>query len=99
MSDIEVVNNERILKVASGTEVIRLSTAITSCYDKDPKAPIIVRAIGAGALNQAIKSIITSGQYFSQKGLRVMTTQSFKTLEEDGRKTTAIELNLHFSRM
>lgn len=91
--------DERILKAASDTEVLKLSNAISSWHEKDSKTPIIVRAIGAGAVNQAIKGIITSGQYFSQKGIIVMTTQAFKTLTENERKTTAIEFTLHFRKV
>lgn len=94
-----VTPTERILKAAAYTDVKKLSNAISSWYEKDNVTPIVIRAIGAGAINQAVKGIITSGQYFSQKGMVVMTTQSFKTLNEADRNSTAIEFSLHFKKI
>ena len=98
----EILNNQEILlKASSITDIQKLGNAISYNYSKTPEKPIIVRAIGAGAVNQAIKAITSSGQYFSQKGLKVLIQPSFRTLEEDSRaavgtskKTTALEFKL-----
>jgi stage V sporulation protein SpoVS len=96
-------SNEIILKASAATDVQKLSSAITHHHTKTPTKNVIVRAIGAGAINQAVKSIIASGQFFSQKGLYILIKPSFKTLEEDAhasigsqnvKKTTAVEFKI-----
>lgn len=95
-------NAECVLKVAASADVQKLANAITSAYRKDPEKPIILRAIGAGAVNQATKAAIVSGSTFSRFGLTVYLVPSFKSFDEKvgdtTRETVAIEFRIALKR-
>lgn len=100
MNDTQTSSNavtpDRILKVGSATDINRLRNGIVACYEKHPDKPILLRAIGAGALNQAIKGAIVSNDYFSRKGYTVTLVPSFHSLEGGG---TGIEMRINLIRM
>lgn len=89
---------EKILKSAAATDVQKLANSIVTSYQKNPKVPIIIRSIGAGAVNQAVKAAIVSSQFFSRAGFTVSLVPSFKPLVEDGRKTVSIEFRVDLKR-
>ena len=64
-----------ILKVSSKTEVKSLAGAIAGIVRTDDD--LEVHAIGAGALNQAIKAIATARGFLAPGGIDVICTPSF----------------------
>ena len=94
---------EKVLKVAASTDIHKLCNSIIISYEKEPNNPIILRAIGAGAVNQAVKATINSSEYFSKKGLTPALVPSWKNIidpiEGGGeRKTCAIEFRIDLRR-
>jgi len=87
-----------MLRVKSTTEVRALSGSIISCFDKEPNKPIILRAIGAGAVNQAMKSAVTSNTFFGKKGLYISIVPSLVTLKEEG-NMTALEMRVEIRKI
>jgi len=53
-----------------------------------------VRAIGAGAVNQAVKAAAIARGYLELDGIDVICIPSFVELELDGQEYTAIELSI-----
>lgn len=51
-----------------------------------------VQAIGAGAVNQAIKAVAIARGYVAPMGVDLVCVPGFKALEIDGKEKTAISL-------
>lgn len=86
-------NDIRLFKCSSGTDANKLAGSIHSAYKSSPDKPLYIRVIGAGALNQAVKALIISSQFFAKNGIGVGFKPSFKSVTED---VTAIELRVLF---
>lgn len=82
-------------------EVLRVSTK------SDPKAvagaisgiirqygKVELQAIGAGAVNQAVKSIIVARGYVAPNGINLVMTPAFHELDIDGSTRTAIRFKI-----
>lgn len=86
---------QRVLRCKSSTDASKLAGSI-SCIHKDtPEVEIILRVVGAGALNQATKAAIMVNKYVAQKGEYVVFKPYFVKAEAD---RTAIELKVIFMR-
>ena len=85
----------RTLRCKSSTDANKLAGSIASIYQENPETKQIIRVIGAGALNQAVKASIISNKYFGKKGLSVALMPSF---QEAGEGVTVIELRVLFCR-
>lgn len=68
-----------ILKVSSKTEVKSLAGAIAGIVRTDDD--LEVHAIGAGAVNQAIKAIATARGFLAPGGIDVICTPSFDVID------------------
>jgi stage V sporulation protein S len=96
--------DERVIKVKSSTDSTSLSRSVISAHEKDDGVPITLRAVGAGALNQAVKAAIIANTQLARKGLKIALIPSFIKLEmtpdaaEKG-LVTAIQLNVFFARL
>lgn len=64
----EVQEKVTTLRCSSSTDAKKLAGSIYSTYQSNPDNDIIIRVIGAGALNQAIKGAIISNKFFAKKG-------------------------------
>ena len=71
--------NMEILKVSSKTEVKSLAGAIAGIVRTDDD--LEVQAIGAGAVNQAIKAIATARGFLAPGGIDIVCTPSFDETE------------------
>lgn len=85
--------NQKVLRCKSSTDANKLAGSIHSTYQEDPTAQIIIRVIGAGSLNQAVKAAIISNKFFAKKGIVVVFRPSFQDAAEN---MTAIELKVLF---
>lgn len=88
---METGNEPRVLRCKSSTDANKLAGSIHSIYQNNSSTPIIIRVIGAGALNQATKAAIISNKFFAKKGLVVALQPSFQDAEEN---MTVIELKI-----
>lgn len=67
--------NMEILKVSSNTRVNSLAGAIAGTVREE--GIVEISAIGAGAVNQAIKAIATAKGFLSPGGINIVCTPSF----------------------
>lgn len=76
-----------ILKVSSKSNPNSVAGAIAAIIKEESR--IYVQAIGAGAINQAIKAIVIARGFAAPQGLNLIAIPSFVTLdfEEEGEKT------------
>lgn len=89
--EVQMEDNLKVLRCKSSTDANKLAGSIHSTYSGNPDAQIIIRVIGAGSLNQAVKAAIISNKFFAKKGLVVVLQPSFQDTSES---MTAIELKV-----
>lgn len=79
-----------ILKVSSKSNCSSVAGAIANVIrDKDE---VEVQAVGAGALNQAIKAIAISRGFLAPSGKNIVCIPGFTDVQIDGEDRTAIKL-------
>lgn len=82
----------KILRVKGGTSPVGLGSVIAhSIYNNEP---VILRAIGPGPVNQALKGIIIAQSYVGAKGHRISVIPGFADVEMDDGTVTAIVMRL-----
>jgi stage V sporulation protein S len=79
-----------VLKVAGASKPISVAGAIAGVIRSQRR--VEVHAIGAGAVNQAIKAIAISRGYVAPAGLDLICIPSFIDLTLDGQERTGIRL-------
>lgn len=80
-----------IIKVSSKSAPQKVAGAIANLFRESNEA-VEIQAIGAGALNQAIKSIAISRGYVAPTGKNLVCTPAFSDITIDGEERTAIKL-------
>ena len=80
---------EFVIKVASGSRPAAVAGAIARVVHEQGWAA--VRAIGAGAVNQAVKSIVLARRYLQQDGIDVGCVPSFVDVTIGGQEKTAVQ--------
>lgn len=88
--------NRRIFRCKSSTDSNLLAGSIYSAYKENADTDMVIRVIGAGSLNQAVKAIIISNKYFAKKGIVLDLRPSFCDVESN---MTAIDLKIIFSHV
>ena len=79
-----------ILKVSSSTKVNSLAGAIAGIIREE--GTVEMSAIGAGAVNQAIKAIATAKGFLSPGGISIVCIPSFRTAGYGTDERTSINL-------
>ena len=79
-----------VLKVSSKSNPNSVAGALAGVIREKGSAEI--QAIGAGALNQAIKSIAIARGFVAPSGLDLICVPAFTDIEIDGEQKTAIKL-------
>ncbi len=79
-----------LLKVASTSKPSMLAGAIAEVIRKEKK--VEVQAIGAGALNQAVKAIAIARGYVAPAGMDLVCVPGFVDIIIDDTEKTAIRL-------
>ena len=87
------------LRVGNSTNVGQLAGAIKSNHDRFPDSTIVLRYVGAGAGNQAIKAVIITNNYLSREGKVCMIHPAYGTKTNNNEQITIIELNLKIGRI
>jgi stage V sporulation protein S len=77
-----------VLKVAATSDTNALAGAIAGALEKERL--VEAHAIGAGAVNQAVKAIAIARRFIERQGDRLKITPGFMDLEIDGEKRTGI---------
>lgn len=82
------------LRVGAGTPVEQLAGSILKALDASAE-PLKLRAIGAGAVNQAIKALaVASERYASRRFSRLGAIPSFSDVIINGAKVSAVTLTI-----
>ena len=89
--ELQKEETTKVLRCKSSTDANKLAGSIHSTYAGNPESQIIIRVIGAGSLNQAVKAAIISNKFFAKKGLVVVLQPSFQDTSDE---MTAIELKV-----
>lgn len=78
------------LKVSATTRPQELAGAVAKFITVDKKDIEIV-AVGAGAVNQAVKGLIMARRFVSSSGMNLAFIPAFETLDIGGKEVTAIK--------
>jgi stage V sporulation protein S len=81
-----------VIKVASLSRTASVAGAIAGVYRENEYAE--VQAIGAGAVNQAVKAVIIAKRYLAEEGKHILFTPSFVEVEIEGKVRTAVRLSV-----
>lgn len=88
----DVSTEEDVLRVKSNTAPQELAAAVAhACYDGKPP---VLRAIGAGAVNQAIKGCAIARGYLAQRGQNLDIRPGFATVQMKDGEVSAIVLHV-----
>jgi stage V sporulation protein S len=79
-----------VLKVSADSKPKAVAGAVAALLRE--KGTIEVQAIGAGAVNQAVKAIAITRGYVAPNGLGVVAVPAFTKVEIDGEERTAIRI-------
>lgn len=79
-----------VLKVSSKSKPNSVAGALANAF-KD-KQTVEIQAIGAGAINQAIKSVAIARGYVAPTGKDLICIPAFSDILIDGEERTAIKL-------
>ena len=79
-----------ILKVASDSKPASVAGALLAALEKEDE--VALQAIGAGAVNQAIKAIASARNFITSDEVDLITVPAFVDVEIDGENRTAIRL-------
>lgn len=82
MSEVEV------LKIAATSAPKAIAGAMATVIRNNKQVEL--QAIGAGAVNQAVKAIIIARGYLSPNGIEISFAPSFTNVEIDGEERTAL---------
>lgn len=81
-----------VIKVKSVSRTAGVAGAIAGVVREQMHAE--VQAIGAGAVNQAVKAMVLAKNFLDQDGIDVVFTPEFVNVEIDGKVRTAIKFNV-----
>jgi len=84
------MSETEVLKIAAKSEPKAVAGALATVI-RNSKG-VELQAIGAGAVNQAVKAIIISRGYLSPNGIDIVFAPSFTNVNIDGEERTAIRL-------
>ena len=79
-----------IIKVSAQSRTSAVAGAIAGVVREHNRAE--AQAIGAGAVNQAIKAVAIARGYLQEDGLDVICMPEFTTVDIDGKERTAVRL-------
>lgn len=81
-----------IIKVKANSRTAAVAGAIAGVMRDDHHAE--VQAIGAGAVNQAVKAIVLARTYLVDDGIIIYCVPEFVDVEIDGKIRTAVKLTV-----
>ena len=79
-----------IIKVSANSRTSAVAGAIAGVMREHKHAE--VQAIGAGAVNQAVKALVLAKGYLNGDGISVVCVPEFVDVDIDGKVRTAIKL-------
>ncbi|MFO8035886.1 MAG: stage V sporulation protein S [Anaerolineales bacterium] len=85
-------DNVEIIKVSATSRTSAVAGAIAGIFREQKSAN--VQAIGASAVNQAVKALALARDYLAEDGYDVISIPEFVDVEIDGNIRTAIRINV-----
>ena len=85
------------LKVSSKSRPKSVAGALSTVVERDHR--VALQAIGAGAVNQAVKAIAIARSFLAPKGLDLITSIGFTTMIIDGHEKSAIRFDVTSCRL
>ncbi|MCB0115661.1 MAG: stage V sporulation protein S [Caldilineaceae bacterium] len=82
-----------IIRVAAQSRTSAVAGAIAGKLREERQA--IVQAIGAGAVNQAIKATVLARSFVADDGLEVFVIPDFADVDIEGAEKTALRFVIH----
>ncbi|HNS38337.1 MAG TPA: stage V sporulation protein S [Anaerolineaceae bacterium] len=79
-----------VIKVKANSRTAAVAGAIAGVVREHKHAE--VQAIGAGAVNQAVKALVLARSYLAEDGITVICIPEFVDVEIDSKVRTAIKL-------
>ncbi|GIK56578.1 MAG: stage V sporulation protein S [Chloroflexi bacterium] len=79
-----------VIKVSARSRTAAVAGAVAGVIRESQKAE--VQAIGAGAVNQALKAIVIAKGYLAEEGVSILCDPSFVDVSIDGQERTAIRI-------
>jgi stage V sporulation protein S len=79
-----------VIKVSSSSRTAAVAGAIAGTFRDNGR--VEVQAIGAGAVNQAIKAAIIAKGYLAEEGKSIIFIPSFVEISIDGQDRTAVHM-------
>lgn len=79
-----------VIKVSARSRTAAVAGAIAGVMREVSRAE--VQAIGAGAVNQAVKAIVIAKGYLEEEGVHIMCEPSFVEVDIDGQERTAVRI-------
>jgi stage V sporulation protein S len=79
-----------VIKVSARSRTAAVAGAIAGVMRESERAE--VQAIGAGAVNQALKAIVIAKGYLSEEGINIVCDPSFVEVTIDDQERTAIRI-------
>lgn len=79
-----------LIKVSTHSRPTAVAGAIAGMMRKEGYAEM--QAVGAGALNQAIKAVTIARSYLQKDGIDLVIVPSFTTVDFEGAERTAIRI-------
>ncbi len=81
-----------VIKVSARSRTAAVAGAIAGVMRDSHHAE--VQAIGAGAVNQAVKAMIIAKGYLAEEGVHIICTPSFVEVDIDEQERTAIRFSI-----
>ncbi|MFN2144119.1 MAG: stage V sporulation protein S [Anaerolineales bacterium] len=81
-----------VIKVSGTSRTSAVAGAIAGVFRENKRAEI--QAIGAGAVNQAVKALVLSRGYLAEDGYDVIFFAEFTDVEIDEKVRTAIKITV-----
>lgn len=79
-----------VLKVASSSNPSSVAGALVKNMQEGKDVELL--AVGAGAVNQAVKAVAIARGYISPQGVDITIKPGFEDVEIEGKKKTAVKL-------
>lgn len=84
------VSRMNIIKVSSESRTSAVAGAVAGVVREHGRAE--VQAIGAGAVNQAVKAVAIARGYLQEDGIEVVCLPEFVSVDINGKERTALRL-------
>lgn len=80
------------MKVSGGSPAEKVASALAKCFQNHETDKVLLLAIGASAVNQAVKAVAIARGMTASAGFNLICTPAFRDVEFDDKDRTGITL-------